>query len=252
MIQVRRFKYDFDNLNDLMLLDPRLIVGITVFPNEVRVIALNRLFSLQKKVTIILGETSWMNGGIKIKSVQSNNDFLIVETDGPMCSSVKIAVKKVLQAMKYMACKNAFFPGEDVLKSVGDSCLFYAGENIDSLKLVDSFLTSIRLMSNYLLFYCQRDGLIKKLRLKDVTCDWSVNAFGLCRLKNVVFLGREKGDVIPVTLADGKIINIDLFSGRVLSENRALEESGIFIGESEGINTLMVADKLIFSPIRTN
>ena len=248
MIQVRRFKYNFDNLNDLMLLDPRLIIGITVFPNEIRVIALNHSAPLQSKITIILGETSWMNGGIKIKSVQSNNDFLIVETDGPMCSSVKIAVKKVLQAMKYMACKNAFFPGEDVLKSVGDSCLFYAGENIDSLKLVDSFLTSIRLMSNYLLFYCQRDGLIKKLRLKDVTCDWSVNAFGLCRLKNVVFLGREKGDLIPVTLADGKIINIDLFSGRVLSENRALEESGIFIGESEGINTSMVADRLMFSP----
>ena len=107
-------------------------------------------------------------------------------------------------------------------------------------------------MDNYLLFYCQRQKLIKKLRLKDVGCDWSANSFGLCRLGNVVFLGREKDSVMPITLADGRVLNIDLFSGRVLSESRALEEIGIFIGEVEGVNASMVADKLIFSPIRTN
>lgn len=249
MINVRRFRFDFDNINELALVDPRLIIGISVLPSEVRIIALSRILPLQGKVTIILGETSWMSGGIKIKSIQYNNQFLIIETDGPMCENVKIAAEKILQAMKYMAIKNAFFPGEDVLKIVSDTSLFYTGQNINNLKLADSFLTTIRLMNDYLLFYCQREGLIKKLRLKDVVCDWSANSFGLCRLENVVFLGREKNGIMPVTLSDGRILSIDIFSGFVLPKGRALEEVGIFIGEAEGVNASMVADKLIFSPI---
>lgn len=260
MIDLRRMKFDISNLNEWRDIDPRTIVGISIFPNEVRVVALNRLFSLQRKITIMLEETAWMTGGIKIKSIErtssSSKNFLIIETDGPMCPTVQIVAKKILDTMTEMDIQSAFFPGENVLKSISDNRLFYFGQKVDNLKIVGSSFDLVKIVGEHLIFYCRRQKLIKKMRLQDTVCDyWDAYAYGLCRVEDVVFFGRVKDNILPVSLREGRILMIDIFSGRVVLESYALEEPGVYIGEVEdGTNAAIIGEKLVLfkdSLIRT-
>lgn len=67
--------------------------------------------------------------------------------------------------------------------------------------------------------------------------DWIARSFTLCRLdKNILFIGRSKKDIIPITFNDGRVVEINILIGQQKESNLFPEKMAACVGESDGVN----------------
>lgn len=243
-------------LNHLSLIDPRLIVELTVAPNqEIEVVELNTVhpLNLNKKILVPLPENT-RKDGIKIRSVQfsnsTENPFVLVETNGPMTPYVKQVTGKLVRIMNNFRSSSVFFPG-NVFESYKheEAVLFFFGRDINTLQRVFCGAENIRIVDEKFILFCHKKRIIKKMRISDIQYDWIVGSFGLWQSQQeIVFIGRPKKDNIPITLADGKVVTIDVHSGQQIDVK--VEEMAACVGEvSNGINIgITQQNQLMISP----
>ena len=140
-------------LGHLSLIDPRMIVELTVALNkEIEIVELNSIhfLNLNKKILVPLPENT-RKDGIKIRSIQivpsAENPFVLIETNGPMTPHLKQVVEALIKTMGNFGITNAFFPG-NIFESYNreEAALFFFGRNMDTIKMVSCGAENIRII----------------------------------------------------------------------------------------------------------
>lgn len=248
-------------LRHLSLLDPRLIVELTVAPNqEIEVVELNTVspLKLNKKILIPLPANTRQDG-IKIRSIQflssTGNPFVLIETNGPLTPYVKQVAEKIVKTMNYFGITRAFFPGNVFEAYKGEEAtLFFFGRDINKLQRVSCGAENIRILDEKFIMFCHKKKIVKKMRIMDMQYDWIVGSFSLWRAsEDILFIGRPKKDSIPITLQNGRVAGVDVYTGQVIREEEVngAEKMAACIGEAlSGVNIVGITqqNQLLLSP----
>ena len=198
-------------------------------------------FNLNKKILVPLPENV-RKDGIKIRSIQlihsTENPFILIETNGPLTPYVKAVSERMVKTMNNFGITNVFFPG-NVFESYNreEAVLFFFGRDISKLQRVSCGAENIRLLDEKFILFCHKKRIIKKMRIIDMQHDWIIGSFVLRRSDNdILFVGRPKKDIIPITFNDGRVMEIDILTGQQKESNLFPEKMAACVGESNGVN----------------
>lgn len=242
-----------EELELLTAFDPRQVVAVLVHAKEVEVFNIDRVYPISRKISIHLPIIK--NSGIQIRSIQKVKQCIIIETTGPLTPQVLAVARKISEAMKIMELKDAYFPA---YTSIEDTSLFFIGDNIDSLKYVNhsnmnKSIENIRMANDHILVF--NDGReLKKMPAVDMWSEnWGANSLHTWTApEDMVFIGRVKNLLAPITLKSGKVISVDIFTGIEVETQENLLNNNITSGVGHVYKGIGVAiennDKLIVYP----
>lgn len=254
MINIRKTKLFLNEEVELLsAFDPRQILSVSVFGNEIEIFNLDRVYPLNKKMHIYLPKRK-NTGGIQIRSIQRKLGYLIVEVNGPVTPQVAVVIGKISEAMKHMEIIDAFFPAHS---SGDDSSIFFAGNNIGSLKCVmddTKGIKNIRMVNEHILVFASNGRELKTIPVADIKSEnWLANSLHVWTApepEEIVFIGRVKNLLAPITLKSGKVVSIDIFKGmEVKTEDGLLDNVTSGVGHVyKGIGAAITNDEVIIYP----